>query len=164
MKPSLGLLRGTLPLLLLTGALVACSHGPAQGTHERLELYREHAGAPIGSFQVNQSPGGFEWAPLGDRALAIWPGAHRGYLLELRAPCPALLTAPRVSITHSSGQVAASTDSVAMRSASGTVASGCRIGTIRPVDGRTLYEATRELLREADYINRSELPPEQASP
>lgn len=162
MKPSLGLLRGTLPLLLLAGALVACTHGPPRGKLERLELYREHAGASIGSFQVDQSPGRFEWTPLGDQALAIWPGAHRGYLLELRTPCPAVLTAPRVSITHSFGQVASS-DSVMIRSASGTVASACRIGTIRPLDGRTLYQATREL-READYVNRSELPPEQPSP
>lgn len=158
MKPVIGpVLRASLSSLLLAGALVGCTHGPAQGANERLATYREHAGPPVSSFRVDQNPGTFEWTPLGDQALAIWPGALRGYLLELRTPCPAILTAPRVSITHSFGHIAAPPDSVMMRSASGTVASACRIGSIRPLDGRALYEATRDL-RQADVIERSELP------
>ncbi|WP_342316164.1 DUF6491 family protein [Lysobacter sp. FW306-1B-D06B] len=155
--------RSVLPSLLLAGALAACTHGPALSTNERLAVYREHAGAAVGSFQLDQSSGKFEWTPLGDQALAIWPSAFGGYLLEFRTRCPAILTAPHVWITHDAGQVAAPLDSVMMRSASGTVTSACRIATIRPVDGRSLYEATREW-RQADVIDRSQLPPEQATP
>lgn len=146
-------MRGSLPWWVLIATLAACTHGASRNTYERLLLYREHAGPPVAAVQLDHVAGKHEWTPLGDRALAVWPSDDVGYLLEFRTPCPSILTAMRVWITNSRGQVAARADSVMTRSGSGTAAGACRIATIRPVDGRSLGEAKRDL-REAEFVDR----------
>lgn len=154
-------MRIPLTTLMLAVVMAACSHGPTLSTQERLALYREHAGAPVNSFRLDRVGGMQSWTPLGDQALVIWSSSNRGHLLDLRARCPAMLTSPRVSLTNSFGQVVSRMDSVVVRNAPGTTVSVCRISTIRPIDGRSLRDAKREL-REAELIDRSTAPPEES--
>ena len=151
------------PLLLLTLVTVAgCSHGPTLTTQERLDLYRQHSGAPVLSFRLERMTGTQQWTPLGDQALAVWSTANRGHLLELRNRCPGMLSAGGIAITNSLGQVTARMDSVVPRRV-GASGLSCRIDTIRPIDGRSLREAKREL-RDAEIIDRSAAPPEAEAP
>ena len=151
------------PLLLLALAVIAaCSHGPTLTTQERLDLYRQHSGAPVLSFRLERMTGTQQWTPLGDQALAVWSSANRGHLLELRNRCPGMLSAGGIAITNSLGQVTARMDSVVPRRV-GASGLSCRIDTIRPIDGRALREAKREL-RDAQIIDRSQAPPEAETP
>jgi len=153
-------MRNVIPVLVLAATLAACATGPTLTTDERLALYREHAGAPTGSFRLERMPGMQNWTPLGDQALAVWSSANRGHLLELRSRCSGLGPAARIQITNSMGVVGARLDSVVVSSAAGAMPRSCRIETIRPIDGTALREAKREL-RDAQYIDRSEAPPEE---
>ncbi len=147
-------------VLTLAGGLCACSHGPTLSTADRLALYREHAGAPVNSFSINRATGMQRWTALGDQSVVVWQSSNRGFLLELRNRCSGLWTANRISITNSVGQVTR-LDSVVPRTAGGSVSGmSCRIDTIRPINGNAVREARREL-REAEYIERSEAPPEE---
>lgn len=150
-------------VLALAAGLGACSHGPTLSTEDRLALYREHAGAPVGSFRLERMPGNQNWTPLGDQAVAVWQSSNRGFLLELRSRCSGLGPASRISITNAMGTVAARLDSVVTRNAAGSFSRSCRIETIRPIDGNAVREAKREL-REAEYIERSAAPPEEEAP
>ena len=151
------------PLLLLALAVIAaCSHGPTLTTQERLDLYRQHSGAPVLSFRLERMTGTQQWTPLGDQALAVWSSANRGHLLELRNRCPGMLSAGGIAITNSLGQVTARMDSVVPRRV-GASGLSCRIDTIRPIDGRALRAAKREL-RNAQIIDRSQAPPEAETP
>ncbi len=157
-------MRHGLPILLaLAGALTAgCATSPTLTTAERLELYRQHAGPPVLSFRLERSIGPtINWTPLGDQALAVWTTANRGHLLELRNRCSGMSMASNISLTNRMGQVTARFDSVLPRTATGFVPVGsgtCRIETIRPIDGRALRDAKREL-REANIIEQSAAPP-----
>src|SRR5688572_30485686 len=146
-------------VLTLAGGLSACTHGPTLSTEDRLALYREHAGAPVNSFRLERAMGTTNWTPLGDQALAVWQGSNRGVLLEMRNRCSGLGPASRISITNSAGHVSARLDSVVLRGTGMNIS--CRIETIRPIDGSALRDAKREL-REAEYIERSAAPPEEA--
>ena len=151
------------PLLLLALAVIAaCSHGPTLTRQERLDLYRQHSGTPVLSFRLERMTGTQQWTPLGDQALAVWSSANRGHLLELRNRCPGMLSAGGIAITNSLGQVTARMDSVVPRRV-GASGLSCRIDTIRPIDGRALREAKREL-RDAQIIDRSQAPPEAETP
>lgn len=148
----------SLLFLALAGVLGACTHSPTLSQSERLALYRAHAGAPVMSFRLERNRGMQSWTPLGDQALAVWSSPNRGHLLELRTRCPGMLSGQRISITNSMGQVTR-LDSVVPRQPGPATAPrlGCRIESIRPLDGRALREAKREL-REAELIDRSEVP------
>ncbi|MBU8976059.1 hypothetical protein JI752_007860 [Lysobacter sp. MMG2] len=153
-------MRYTAPLLLAIAAALAagCATSPTLDTQERLALYREHAGAPVPSFRLERMTGTQNWTPLGDQALAVWSSASRGHLLELVNRCPAMSSASGIAITNRGGQVTARVDAVMPRTATGLVAVGsgtCRIDSIRPLDGRSLRDAKREL-READMVERSD--------
>ena len=152
-------MRNALSWLVLAAALAACATGPTLTPQERLALYRQHAGAPVASFRLDHIGGMHNWTPLGDQSLAIWSSANRGHLLELRTRCPGMMMSPRLSITNTMGQVTARIDRVVPRTAAGPTGSSCRIETIRPIDGRALREAKREL-REAEYIELNAAPPE----
>lgn len=149
-------------LLVLAGTMAAgCATSPTLTTQERLALYREHAGPPVMSFRLERVVGTHNWTPLGDQAVVVWSSASRGHLLEMRTRCSGMAMASRIAITNRMGQVTARVDSVVPRTATGLVPVGsgtCRIDTIRPLDGRTLRDAKREL-REANYIEQSEAPP-----
>lgn len=135
-------------------ALAACASGPSLTTADRLALYQTHAGPPVQGFQLTRN---FRWTPLGDQALAVWTGASRGYLLELRTRCSGLAFASNIHITNSMGRVSARFDRVVPRNATGSSSlqqTTCTIWTIRPLDGATLNDAKREM-REAETIERS---------
>lgn len=140
-------------VLLLAG----CAHsGPTLTTAERLELYDAHAGAPVASFNIDRIAGVTRWTPLGDQALAIWNTPENGYLLGFRAPCPGLSLGSSITISNSLGLVSARFDSVQPRAANGSaISQPCRISSARPLDGRALGEAKREL-REASVVDRPE--------
>ena len=148
-----------LPILAIT--LAACATGPTLTTQERLDLYRAHAGAPVMSFRLERTVGLQQWTPLGDQALAVWSSASRGHLLELRSRCPGMMAAGGISITNSLGNVTARLDSVVPRSAG--IRTGGRIDSIRPIDGRSLRDAKREI-REAQIEDRSIVPPDEGAP
>jgi hypothetical protein len=161
-------MRYLLPALLAFAAAAAsgCATSPTLTQQERLALYREHAGAPVMSFRLERMVGTHNWTPLGDQALVLWSSASRGHLIEMRTRCSGMAMASRIAITNRMGQVTARVDSVVPRTATGLVPVGsgtCRIDTIRPLDGRAIRDAKREL-REASYIEQSEPPPPNDTP
>jgi hypothetical protein len=147
--------------LLIVLALVVfasgCAHsGSALTSAQRLELYRTHAGPPVASFNINRVSGVTRWTPLGDQALAIWNTSTQGYLLEFRTRCSGLSFASSITISNSMGLVNARLDSVQPRAANGSaISQPCRINSARPLDGRALNDAKREL-RVASVIDRPE--------
>jgi len=150
-------------LLVLTIAAVAgCSTAPTLTQQERLALYHDHAGPPVLSFRLERLVSTHNWTPLGDQALVVWSSANRGHLIEMRNRCSGMTMASRIAITNRRGQVTAGMDSVVPRTATGLVPVGsgtCRIDTIRPLDGRAIRDAQREL-REANYIEQADGPQE----
>lgn len=139
-------------LIFLLGVVLAMAGCASTGlsSADRLALYQAHAGAPVGSFRLTTS---FRWTPLSDDMLAVWTGANQGHLLELRSRCSGLTFANAINITNSMNTVTARFDSVQPRSTPGAPQQSCRIWTIRPLDGRALNDAKREL-REAQAIER----------
>jgi len=153
-------------LALAAAATTGCATSPTLTQQERLELYRQHAAAPVLSFRLDRMVGTHNWTPLGDQALVVWSSANRGHLIEMRTRCSGMAMASRIAITNRSGQVTARVDSVVPRTATGLVPVGsgtCRIDTIRPLDGQAIRDAKREL-REATYIEQSEAPPPADNP
>jgi hypothetical protein len=148
--------------LVLACGVCACSHGPSLSTEDRLALYREHSGEPVGAFRLDRTLGTRNWTPLGDQALAVWQSSNTGFLLELRSRCTGLSTASRIAITNLGGQVSARTDRVVPGTVGGARPglASCRIEIIRPIDGSALREAKREL-RDAEYLEREAAPPEE---
>jgi hypothetical protein len=141
------------PVLVLAG----CAHsGPTLTTAERLELYSAHAGPPVASFNIDRIAGVTRWTPLGDQALAIWNSPNSGYLLEFRTRCSGLSFGSSITVSNSLGLVNARLDSVQPRAANGSaISQPCRISSARPLDGRALGDAKREL-REASVVDRPE--------
>jgi hypothetical protein len=150
-------MRPLLCLSVLAGLLAGCAHTATMTQDQRLALYQQHAGAPVPSMQLNRVVRRSDWTPLGDQALALWTSQSRGHLLEFRSRCSGLSTAQSISITNQFGTVSARFDSVILRSpgALSSVAPGCRISRIRPIDGQALREAKREI-REAQFTDRPE--------
>lgn len=146
-------MRTLLMTLVAAATLAACTRSPVRSSEDRLTLYFAHAGDPVPSFQMTRFLRSTQWTPLGDRALAIWTSQSRGHLLELRNRCPGLAFAQSVSITNAFGTVNARFDSVIPRSGSAAMTQSCRIMRIRPLDGRGIRDAQREL-RRAEYSER----------
>lgn len=134
--------------------LAGCATTATMTAPERLALYQRHAGAPIPSFQLNRTVRRTDWTPLSDQALAIWTSPSRGHLLEFRNRCSGLSTAQSITVTNSFNTVNARFDSVIVRTpATSTVAPGCRISRIRPLDGSSLRDEKREI-RQAQFSDR----------
>jgi hypothetical protein len=148
-----------IPILAGAMALLAGGASTGQTTSERLELYRSFAGEPVSRFRLTRT---FQWTPLGDEAIAVWPRVNEGFLLEFRSRCPGLFSARNINISNSGDWVTARFDSILLRGSMSTTGSlGCRIWTIRPLDGRALNDARREL-REARAVPRAaDVTPEQ---
>jgi Family of unknown function (DUF6491) len=143
-------------LALAVWAASGCAHsGSSLSSTERLEPYRTHAGPQAGSFNINRINGITRWTPLGDQALAIWNAPNQGYLLEFRTRCSGLSFASSITISNSLGLVNVRLDSVQPRAANGSaISQPCRISSARPLDGRAINEAKREL-REASVVERA---------
>jgi hypothetical protein len=141
--------------LILTSS--GCAHsGPTLSSADRLALYRTHAAPQVASFSIDRINGVNRWTPLGDQALAIWNTPNRGYLLEFRTRCSGLSFANSITISNSLGLVNARMDSVQPRAANGSaISQPCRISSSRPLDGRAINDAKREL-REASVVERAE--------
>ncbi|TWI01866.1 hypothetical protein IP90_02426 [Luteimonas cucumeris] len=142
-------------LLLLLATLLAgaCAHNTLS-TEDRLALFRANAGEPVEHFQYSRN---LRWTPLGDQALAVWPGRNQGYLLELRARCPDLNFANAIQITNSMNRVNARFDSVIVLSRPGgsnSMRVPCRIQTIQPLDMDGLRSDKYEM-REAQSAERA---------
>jgi hypothetical protein len=105
-------MRSLLMTLLAVATLAGCATTPSMTTQERFNLYVQHAGLPVQSFQLARFVRHTQWTPLGDRALAVWTTQSRGHLLELRGRCSGLAIAHTVEITNSFGTVNARWDSV----------------------------------------------------
>lgn len=142
-------------------AVAACA-STGMSTADRLALYRAHAGTPVMSFRLDTVNRFHRWTPLGDEALAVWTSTNQGHLLEFRSRCTGLGMAASISISNSAGRVSARFDSVRTRSAAGTLTQQvpCRIDTIRPLDGRSLRDAKREL-RGASLVENTTEPPQE---
>jgi len=138
-------MRHLLMTLLAVAALSGCATTQTMTTQERFNLYVQHAGPPVASFQLARFVRQTQWTPLGDRALAVWTSPSRGHLLELRGRCTGLSIAHTVQITNSFGTVNARWDSVIPRTASVAMPQSCRIIRIRPLDGTAIRDARREM-------------------
>ncbi len=124
---------------------------------QELDLYREHAGAPVKSFSFFGSLNG--WVPLGDAALAVSTKPGQAFLLELPGRCPDLDTAPAITVTNQAGRVYAKFDDVLVLGGPHTTfRMPCRIDTIRPLDVKALRRAHKQL-REAKAAERTAAQP-----
>lgn len=129
--------------------LSACATGGLRDAEKR-DLYLDHAGEPVGSFNFFGRLNG--WTPLGDSALAVWTKPGEAYLLELSGPCMDLEYAMSIGLTSSAGRVHERFDKVLVRSP-GSMNIPCFIHTIRPLDVKALRTSEREL-REASTEER----------
>ena len=140
-------------LILLVAALTlgACATGGSLPDSERLAMYRDAAGEPVGSFHY---PGRIDsWIPLGDSALVVRTRPNQEYLLELMGPCQELDFAEAITLSHQSGRVHARFDTVTVRGR-GQFAIPCRILQIRPVEVSTVRQAERDLRRQIEMVQR----------
>lgn len=120
----------------IAGALAACTTARGVTAEERLEMYRNHAGAPVDSFRhIRQVD---RWTALGDDALAVWTSAEKGYLLELENRCTGLDFALAIQLSDQVGTVNARVDTVTPLGGGAAPGYPCRIREIRPLDGRTV--------------------------
>jgi hypothetical protein len=141
-----------IPILAAAAALVAGCGSKGPTTSERLQLYQAHAGPPVTRFRLSRT---FTWTPLGDQAVAVWPRINEGFLLEFRSRCSGLAQSRDITLSNSGDWVMARFDSIQLRgSIASTGTRQCRIWTIRPLDGRALNDARREL-REAQAVPRA---------
>ena len=152
-KPAIA--RLALAAAITATLLAGCATNAGLRDEQRLALYREHAGAPVSSFQYFGRLNG--WTPLGDRALAVWTRPSQPYLLELTGSCLDLEYAHAITVTHQSGRVHARFDDVLVLG-SNTMRIPCRIEQIRPVDGAALKQAEREMRQAVDTVERGQAP------
>lgn len=141
--------------LLAATLLAACASGPRMSDAERLALYRDHAGEPVGSFTLFGRLTG--WNPLGDSALVVWPRQNQAFLLELHGPCHNLEYATAIGLTSNVGRVHARFDRVLVRGGgTGGVSVPCIIREIRPLDVQELRDAQQQIREQADIEERQE--------
>ncbi|MGO1069351.1 DUF6491 family protein [Lysobacter sp. CA199] len=132
-----------LALLAATLALSGCaSSGPKMDDAQRLALYREHAGAPVDSFQYFGRIDG--WTPLGDSALAVWTKPNQAYLLELQGRCPDLDFAQAISVSNQMGRVHQRFDKVTVLGQQ-AIQMPCFIGRILPLDVKAIKQAQQDI-------------------
>jgi len=146
-RPTVAIPRGRAARLsaacLAVAALAGCaSAGPKLDDAQRLALYRQHAGAPVDSFQYFGRIDG--WTPLGDSALGLWAKPSQAYLLELRGSCPGLDFAQAISVTNQMGRVHQRFDKVVVLDRQ-SIKMPCFIDRILPLDVKALKQAQRDL-------------------
>lgn len=120
---------------------------------DRVALYQQHAGDPVGNFQNwNRS---LQWRALSNDALVVWSRPNEAFLLEFRNSCPGLISAREITISKSGQLVVAGFDSVRITSPLAN-RTACRITTIRPLNLQAINDAKRELreARDAQYVER----------
>jgi Family of unknown function (DUF6491) len=145
-------MRSFLSLAALALLATACASTGISGSG-RVELYRAHAGDPVGNFKNwNRS---LQWRALSNDALVVWARPSEAFLLEFRNSCPGLISAREITISNSGQLVAAGFDSVRITSPLAN-RTACRITTIRPLDLPAISDAKREQreARDAQYVER----------
>ncbi|GAB1596365.1 DUF6491 family protein [Lysobacter sp. PAGU 2638] len=120
-------------------SVTACASGRDTKTASKLELYREHAGAPVDSFPYLAPMK--QWTPLGRDALAIWTSPTRAWLLDV-SDCSELEWAQAIKLSDSMGHVTARFDRVTPISRN-VNAMSCTIEQIRPLDVQGIRNAER---------------------
>lgn len=143
--------------LFVAMVLAACASGPRMSDAERLELYRSHAGEPVGSFSLFGRLTG--WTPLTDSTLVVWPRQNQAFLLELHGPCHNLRFANAIGLTSSVNRVHARFDRVLVRGPGTSMP--CHIREIRPLNVRELRDAQQEIREQAEIEER---PDDQQAP
>ncbi len=143
------------PLLsaLCVAMLASACASTGLSQNERVELYRTHAGEPVGNFRNwNRS---LQWRALSNDALVVWSRPSEAFLLEFRNSCPGLISAREINISNSGQLVASGFDSVRITSPLAN-RTACRITSIRPLDLQSINEAKRDQreAREAQYVER----------
>ena len=123
-------------------ALTGCATGPKLSGEQRLALYREHAGAPVDSFQYFGSING--WTPLGDSALALWTKPSQAYLLELNGRCPDLDFAQAITVSNQMGRVHQRFDKVIVLGRQ-SIKMPCFISRILPLDVKAIRQAQQDM-------------------
>lgn len=144
--------------LMITAAaalvgLAACATGPRIPDEQRLELYRAHAGEPVGSFNYFRTLYG--WTPLDDSVLAVWTRHNQAYLVDLAGPCQGLEYTPAISISHQFSRVYAGFDKVVVLN-DPAFNIPCRISEIRPIDVDALEQAEEDLRERIEMVERSQ--------
>ncbi|MDQ3287939.1 MAG: DUF6491 family protein [Pseudomonadota bacterium] len=143
-----------LTALVVSSVLAGCATGARVSEAQRLEMYRQMAGAPVESFRYLGTIQG--WTPLGDEALVVRAGVNQSYLLELMGTCPELDFATAISISNQMGRVYARFDTVRPLGGMPGPNIPCRIGQIRPVDARAVREAEREMRDQVEVVERDQ--------
>lgn len=146
-------MKNLLSAIVVSSVLAACASGGRVADDQRLELYRQAAGAPVDSFHYFGRIHG--WTPLGDEALVVRTGANRSYLLELIGTCPELDFANAITVSNQAGRVYTRFDSVRVVGSTGHNIP-CRIEQIRPVDTAAVREAEREMRQNVETTERDQ--------
>lgn len=107
---------------------------------DKLAMYRDHAGEPVGSFNYFGRING--WTSLGDSALAVWTKPSEAWLLDLYGPCQGLEYTPVISLTSQFNRVSAKFDKVVAHG-SDSIEIPCRIDEIRPLDVKAIRQAEK---------------------
>lgn len=132
----------TIALTLALSLLAGCASEGALRPADRLELYRQNAGAPVDSFRYWGRVS--SWTPLGDSAVAIWTRPTEAWLLELQGPCPDLQFAKAIQLSDSLGSVHVRFDKVTPITGAPGPVIPCPIDVIRPLDVPALREAEKQ--------------------
>lgn len=125
--------------LLATAMLSACAT-TGMSDADKLAMYRDHAGTPVGSFNYFGRING--WTSLGDSAIAVWTKPSEAWLLDLAGPCPDIEYTPVIGVTSQFNRVSAKFDKVIARG-SGSMDIPCRIDEIRPLDVKAIKQAEK---------------------
>jgi hypothetical protein len=131
-------------------AASGCASNPKARDAERLALYRSHAGETVKGFQYYARFS--DWTSLGDRAVAIWVGPGRAWLLDLDGPCSDLNFAHAIKLSSNNGRVSARFDTV-QAVQRGLPSMPCRIKEIRPIDVKAL-RAEEKAMRQSREAGR----------
>lgn len=75
----------------------------------------------------------YNWQPVDDYSLIIWPNAFKQYLVTVKEICPNLRYADGIAVTNTNGEIEANFDSVVVGGGVGAGAQRCVINKIYPL-------------------------------
>lgn len=120
--------------VLVAAGCASPGAGPRERELARLEEVEPHAGAPVQDFHFWRID---RWEGLGPEALMLWTRPNEAWLIRVRLPCNGLEFAQTIALSSTHNRVYRAHDAVLFEH------QRCRIGEIRPVDGRALKQARR---------------------
>lgn len=134
-------LLSVLSILLLSSFVPAVATerpGPRERAAQRLAEAERHAGAPVEDFHFWDIQ---RWEHLGPLEVLVWTRLNEAWLLKLQRPCTGLDYATGIGLTSTANRVHRRFDAVVFEQ------QRCRIGEIRPVDGKALKAERRATAR-----------------